>query len=72
MRELTIAGYLLCVLIAGALALMSQTRDPLLASPGEMLDEFLATRAPRVALVAFWWWLGWHFLVVRTVDPALG
>jgi hypothetical protein len=31
----------------------------------------MSDRAPRIAILVFWWWLGWHFLVARTVDPPL-
>jgi uncharacterized protein DUF6186 len=34
-----------------------------------MLVAVFVDRAVRVALVVFWWWLGWHFLVAQTVDP---
>jgi len=78
MRELTIAVYLLCLVAALALELLARRprRDPeqprRLSALGAMLDALLARRAPRIALIVFWWWLGWHFLVVRTVDPPLG
>jgi len=72
MRELTIAGYLVCVVAALALMVLSRRRDAPFATLGEVLDGVLAERAPRIALLAFWWWLGWHFLVAQTVDPPLG
>jgi hypothetical protein len=28
----------------------------------------MATRAVRIGMILAWWWLGWHFLVARTVD----
>jgi Family of unknown function (DUF6186) len=39
------------------------------ATLGEILDRVMATRAARITLLTFWWWLGWHFFVVQTVDP---
>lgn len=72
MRELTIAGYLVCVVAALALMVLSRRRDAPFATLREVLDQVLAERAPRIALLAFWWWLGWHFLVAQTVDPPLG
>ncbi|WP_249776640.1 DUF6186 family protein [Leifsonia sp. C5G2] len=29
-----------------------------------LLDLVLQERAARVTVLLFWWWLGWHFLVV--------
>ena len=45
-------------------------RDPeRFATIGELLDRVMSTRAARIAIIAFWWWLGWHFLFAQTVDP---
>jgi hypothetical protein len=69
MRTFTIAVFLACVVAALVLWYTSR-RDPVRVAPiGELLDAVFADRAPRVALVVFWWWLGWHFLVGQTVDP---
>lgn len=69
MRTFTIAVFLACVMAAGLLWFTSR-RDPGRVAPlGELLDVVFADRAARVALVVFWWWLGWHFLVAQTVDP---
>lgn len=88
MREWTIAGYTACLVLAVVLELLARRRPRRgregaaapagprrgsgLATLGGLLDELLLRRAPRLALIVFWWWLGWHFLVVRTVDPPLG
>lgn len=72
MREFTIAGYLLCVAVALGLAVASHRRGSPFATLGEVLDQVMTDRAVRIVIVAFWWWLGWHFLVARTVDPPLG
>ena len=73
MREVTIVIYVLCLVAAVALAIGSHRPQWRIAKVTEMLDSVLAQRAPRVALVVFWWWLGWHFLVAQTVDaPVLG
>ncbi len=70
-RTVTIAGYLLCAAAAIALVVMSHVPRAPLATFTELLDRILAERATRIALIVFWWWLGWHFLVARTVDPPL-
>jgi len=72
MRDLTVGGYLLCLLAAAVLVWQSHRGRAPLAPVGEVLDLVLASRAARVALVGFWWWLGWHFLVGQTVDPVIG
>lgn len=71
-RELTIGGYLVCLLAALALVVISHRRDAPFATLGEVLDQVFADRAVRITIIVFWWWLGWHFLVARTVDPPLG
>ncbi len=30
-----------------------------------LLDYLLQSRANRVGMVLFWWWLGWHYLAIR-------
>ena len=70
-RELTIAGYLVCLAAALALVVISHKRDAPFATLGEVLDQVFADRAVRITIIVFWWWLGWHFLVARTVDPPL-
>jgi hypothetical protein len=71
-RELTIGGYVVCLLVAVALAAIAHRRDAPFATLGEVLDHVFADRAVRITMIVFWWWLGWHFLVARTVDPPLG
>ena len=70
-RDLTISGYLVCLLAAFVLVVISHKRDAPFATLGEVLDQVFADRAVRITIVVFWWWLGWHFLVARTVDPPL-
>lgn len=73
MRDITIGIYLLCLVAALVLAIGAHRPSWRLAKVTEMLDSVLAERAPRIVLVVFWWWLGWHFLVGQTVDaPVLG
>jgi hypothetical protein len=31
----------------------------------------MTARSARICLLTFWWWLGWHFFVAQTVDPAI-
>lgn len=72
MRELTIAGYLFCLVGAVVVALLPLGSRWRIASLFELLDSVLANRTARVALVVCWWWIGWHFVVAQTVDAPLG
>lgn len=63
MTALTITIY-----VAGLLAALCLTwwtgRHPDAVTPlGALTSLVLASRAGRIALIVFWWWLGWHFLV---------
>jgi len=71
MRDLTIGIYLLCLAAALVLAVGAHRPRWRIGKVTEMLDAVLAERAPRIVIVLFWWWLGWHFLVGQTVDPPL-
>jgi hypothetical protein len=71
MRIATVVVYLACVLAAIGLMLVSRRSSTAMASVEGLLDVVLADRAVRVTLILFWWWLGWHFLVGQTVDPAI-
>ncbi|WP_408605752.1 DUF6186 family protein [Leucobacter salsicius] len=33
----------------------------------ELFDRLLEDRTVRVAVIAIWWWLGWHFLAGDTL-----
>jgi len=32
-----------------------------------LFDVLMADRVLRIAILACWWWLGWHFLAGQTV-----
>lgn len=66
-----IASILGFTAVAAAIAILitlSQGEDARLASLADLLDRAMASRAVRIALLLAWWWIGWHFLVARTVD----
>jgi hypothetical protein len=62
-RELTIGVYLALVGAAGALLLLPRTHPAQFEPVTSVLDDVVASGPARIAIVTFWWWLGWHFLV---------
>ncbi|WP_370617990.1 DUF6186 family protein [Mumia qirimensis] len=40
---------------------------PTFSDVGELVDVAMADRALRLAVVAYWRWLGWHYLVGPTI-----
>ncbi len=62
-RAITVCGFALCGLAAAALYVQGRRKPEQFAPLGDLLDEAMNTRSARVAIVLFWWWLGWHFLV---------
>lgn len=63
MRAITILVYCLIGAAGVAVVVRSRRRPDELAPAATMLDRAMASRASRLTLIAFWWWLGWHFLV---------
>jgi uncharacterized protein DUF6186 len=62
-RFVTIVGFCACALLAVLLVLDSR-RNPQKTAPFDaLLDRVMVSRAVRVTILVFWWWLGWHFLV---------
>lgn len=70
MRVVTIAVFVVLVFAMLLLAAIGRVRPSLVAPVSTLLDRVLTERAARVAVILFWWWLAWHFLVARTVDTA--
>jgi hypothetical protein len=66
---LSAIGFLLCGLAIAALAVLGARDTERLVPLGDLADRAMATRAARIAIIVFWWWLGWHFLFAQTVDP---
>ena len=64
MREVTIAGFVVCGLLLAALVVQARIAPRTVARLGTVLDLVMTDRAARFTIVLFWWWIGWHFLVV--------
>jgi hypothetical protein len=46
-----------------ALIVISWLRPTIVATFATVLDRTMRSRIARLVIIAFWWWLGWHFLV---------
>ncbi|WP_166983804.1 DUF6186 family protein [Paramicrobacterium fandaimingii] len=68
MHTVTIGVYTLCLVAACGLVAWSH-RDPVaMSSPSQLLDDLFTSHAARIAIIVFWWWIGWHFLFAQTLD----
>jgi hypothetical protein len=66
--NLVAAGYVLIVLTAIAVEVFAQCKPNNIAPLGDMLDHVMKSRTTRVAVIAAWWWFGWHFAFADTVQ----
>lgn len=62
LRYVTIAVFALFASLAVVLVVVPHVRRDLLATAGETFTRLTRTRLARLAFVAAWAWLGWHFL----------
>lgn len=58
---ITLIGYIVLVAVGILLWLFALLRPKLITPLGELIDRLTSRRRTRIALVAIWWWLGWHF-----------
>lgn len=66
-RILTIVGFLACLGAVAVLDVIAKRDAEKLTSLTGMIEHVMVTRSARIAILLFWWWLGWHFLVGQTV-----
>lgn len=66
--NLVATGYLVIVLLAIAVEIFAQRKPDTIAPIGDMLDHVMKSRTTRVAVIAAWWWFGWHFAFADTVQ----
>ncbi|MGH1548616.1 DUF6186 family protein [Leifsonia poae] len=64
MRDITTAGFVLCGLLIVALVVQARIAPGTVARLTTVLDIVMTDRAARFTVMLFWWWIGWHFLVV--------
>jgi hypothetical protein len=58
---LTLAGYASVITLAFALWGYSKIRPNQVAPFGTLVTRLMQRRRNRLAVLAIWWWLGWHF-----------
>ena len=66
--NLVAAGYALIALVAIAVEIFAQRKPDVIVPIGDMLDHVMKSRTARVAVMAAWWWFGWHFAFADTVQ----
>jgi hypothetical protein len=60
-RDLTIAGYMLLVLIGLGLQIRSYSPSSKIPSLGTVGSRVMRTKTGRIGVMAGWAWLGLHF-----------
>jgi len=68
MHAITALLFLACGACLAALVLGGRRDRGRIVPAAELFDALLADRVTRLVILLFWWWIGWHFLVARTVD----
>ncbi|MGB3413513.1 MAG: DUF6186 family protein [Microbacteriaceae bacterium] len=68
LRWLTIIVYLGVALASIIVVLWSRHRTDELSRLSTLVDRAMLSPAARITLIAFWWWIGWHFLFAQTID----
>jgi hypothetical protein len=69
-RIITIAGFVSVGLFALVLSWYSWHAPERLAPFGTLLDRVMASRAVRITIIVFWWWLGWHFFAAAPLPAS--
>ena len=67
MYALTISVYATCILAAAGYWLWARRHPDIMMPVGMLLETVFASRPARIAVLMFWWWLGWHFLVAPII-----
>lgn len=62
-RAITLVTYAAAAVGLLALIAVSWLRPRLVATFAGVLDRTMRSRTARIVIIAFWWWLGWHFLI---------
>lgn len=65
-RALTLTGYIVVAIAAVAIEVASRRGIGRLETLGDTIASAMGDRTVRIAVVATWWWIGWHFLADPT------
>lgn len=65
-RAITIAGYIVMIMAAVAIDVAARRGVGQLETLGDTIRAAMGDRTVRIAIVATWWWIGWHFLADPT------
>ncbi|MEN9698067.1 MAG: hypothetical protein RL448_22 [Actinomycetota bacterium] len=60
--DITIVGFLLIAILIFSSNFYAYRNPKRLSPLGYLVTKLMADRSTRIALVAFWWWVGYHFL----------
>jgi hypothetical protein len=69
-RFITIAGFAAIGVYALVLAWYGRRAPDRVAPFGTLFDRIMTSRAIRITMIVFWWWLGWHFFVVAPLPAS--
>jgi uncharacterized membrane protein (DUF106 family) len=53
--------YLAVIIVGVGVWLLGRMRPDLVAPLGQLVARIMHHRNTRLAIIAIWWWLGWHF-----------
>ena len=65
-RAITIAGYVAVIVAAITIDVTARRGVGQLETLGDTIAAAMGDRTVRIAVVATWWWIGWHFLADPT------
>ncbi|SEC50503.1 hypothetical protein SAMN04489806_3080 [Paramicrobacterium humi] len=68
MYLMTLGAYVLCLAAAIVFIIWSHRSPETMTRPSTLIDALFVSRAARIAVIVFWWWIGWHFLFAQTLD----
>jgi hypothetical protein len=63
---ISVAYFVSCALALACASAIVRHEHPH-ATVAAMFDILMADRVLRIAILACWWWLGWHFLAGQTL-----
>lgn len=61
-RAITIAAFVALLVLAAVLVVAARVRPDRMGSFPELIAHLNRRRITRIAIIAVWVWLGWHFL----------